>query len=116
MTLRQAMAAARDDVEFGPQIELDCAYFGGKMRKANMKRGRVDHRKVRNGKCRVMMVLADRSGKCLAFAADGETSAVAVAAVRALVRPDREAEFFADGSPTYEDLEGSMSVTIPRAS
>lgn len=105
MKLRQAMAAARDDVELGPEIELDCAYFGGNMRQANMKADRVDRRKVRNGKRRVLMVLADRNGKCVSFAADGETGQVAVAAVRALVPPDRETEFFSDGSSAYEDLE-----------
>jgi hypothetical protein len=113
--LRQAMSSDRDATWLDGAIEVDGAYFGGKIRPANMKVDRVDRRKEKRkeDRERVVMVFRQEKGPTVAFAAQSEAGAVAVAAARALVRPGAAPVFRADGHAAYEDLEafGELRVT-----
>ena len=88
---------------------MDAAWFGGKVRKKNKQADRQlkenDRRMAehRRGK-RVIMVVRQRGGGSLMFAADGETSEVAIAAARELVRLDENTKFVTDQEPAYQDL------------
>lgn len=103
---RQAMSSHRDDIRLTEEIELDGAYYGGKRKPANMKEDRVDRRLADDeNKKRVIMVLRQRRGPVVAFAADGESQDVVSAAVRALVPVGHEPVFYSDGHVAYSDLE-----------
>lgn len=103
---REAMASHRETISLEGEVELDAAYYGGKEKQANLKKNRVDRRRAKQDpKQRVIMVLRQRYGKTIAFAANSETQAVVNAAVRAIVPKDAETIFYSDGHVAYEDLE-----------
>lgn len=108
--LRQAMSQAREGIHLSDDIEIDAAWFGGKVKQANMKKDRVDRRKLKRGKEskeRCILVLRERrkSGRTVAFAADSENQAVATAAARTLIDYRYPAVFYTDGHQAYDDLE-----------
>ena len=105
--IRQAMSAEREDIQLQGEIEIDAAFFGGTSKQANMKEDRIDRRLADNqtGKRRALMVVRQRYGKCVAFASRGEDREVVNAAVRVLVPPDVQPDFYTDGEHAYDDLE-----------
>jgi hypothetical protein len=111
--LRQAMGSERNELWLSGKVEVDGAYFGGKVKPANMKKERVDRRKLKKletskERCVIVFRMRDdkkRLGKAIAFATEGETQPVLAAAARALLKPGVEPIFFSDGHKAYEDLE-----------
>jgi hypothetical protein len=109
MKLREAMASRRQDLQLEGTIEMDAAWFGGIVRKKNKKADRKldenDRRKAQHkqGK-RVIMVVRQRGGSSLMFAADSETREVAITAARQLVRIDENTKFVTDQELAYRDL------------
>lgn len=65
--LREALAAEVRKVELRGEVEVDGAAFGGHVRPANLREGRVDRRLAgnRSGKRRVVVVLRQRGGRTL---------------------------------------------------
>lgn len=108
MKLREAMSARREDATLSGTVEMDAAYFGGKMRKLNKA---AEHRKVdhRGGEHRrekrTIMVARQRGGETVMFAANDESPDVAMATVQAVVRVDTDTRLVTDQSPAYGDLE-----------
>ncbi len=85
------MASRRQDVRLEGAIEMNAAWFGGKVRKKNKladqklkgnDRRAAEHRRGE----RVIMVVQQRGGSSLMFAADGEIREIAVAVARELVK------------------------------
>ena len=109
MKLREVMASRRQDLQLEGTIEMDAAWFGGIVRKKNKKADRKldenDRRKAQHkqGK-RVIMVVRQRGGSSLMFAADSETREVAITAARELVRIDENTKFVTDQELAYRDL------------
>lgn len=108
MKLREAMSSRRDHAWLEGAIEIDAAYFGAKPRKENMvaDRKKVDYRQARHqAKKRAIMVLRERDGETVMFAARDESADVAVAAVSAIVRLGPDTKIVTDQSNAYGDLE-----------
>ena len=86
---------------------MDAAWFGGKVRKKNKASDRknIDLRKAeyQRGK-RALFVARQRDGSSLMFAADAETSDVAMAAVRQVVRLGDKTKVLTDQAPAYGDI------------
>jgi len=63
--LREAMARETAETRLRGEVEIDGTYFGGYIRPANVRRDRVDRRRVqnRNGKRSVVVVLRQRGGR-----------------------------------------------------
>ena len=73
--LREAMALEVQTGEvLNGHVEVDCAYFGGHIRPANVKTDRVDRRLKRHqtGKRRVVVAFRERTGRTLPFVAMSE--------------------------------------------
>ena len=109
MKIRESMSSTREDVWLREIIEIDAAYFGGKIRPANRKsqRDQQDRRKAefQKGK-RAIMVVRQRQGKTVMFAADDESPAVARAIARQLVdHTGHGALLITDQATAYNDLE-----------
>ena len=107
MKMREAMSSRRNDVWLEGEVEMDAAWFGGKVRKKNkaVDRKNTDLRKAeyQRGK-RALFVARQRDGDSVMFAADAETSDVAMAAVRQIVRLDDTTKVVTDQAPAYGDL------------
>jgi len=108
MKMREAMSSQRDHIMLGGTVEMDVGWFNGKIRKKNME---VDRKNVKGrsaeyhlGK-RAMFVARERGGKSVMFAADNETTDVAVATVREIVRPGGDTKVVTDHAPAYKGLE-----------
>lgn len=100
MKMRQAMSARRDGVVLQDVVEMDAVWIGGKARRKNLakdeeKRKAEDGLKTsqqrtealhERGK-RAVMVVRQRDGESVMFAADYETGAVARAALEELTLP-----------------------------
>lgn len=108
MKLREAMSSRRDSTWLEGTVEMDAAYFGGKVRKLNkaVDRKNVDYREAQyqHGK-RTVMVARQRNGGSVMFAAREESAEVALATARAVVRLDADTTLLTDQSPAYADLE-----------
>lgn len=65
--LREAMTAETRDIRLDGEVEVDGAAFGGHVRPANLRKDRVDRRRLanRSGKRRVVVVLRQRGGRTL---------------------------------------------------
>jgi len=108
MKLRDAMSWQREDTWLRGIVEMDAAYFGGKNRKLNRAEDRreVDHRKAEyQQNKRTIMVVRERNGSTVMFAAREESSQVAVAAAGVLVNHEADTRLVTDASPAYRDLE-----------
>lgn len=82
--LREAMAAETRDATLCGEVEVDGAAFGGHVRPANLREGRVDRRLLanRSGKRRVVVALRQRSGRTLTRAFLREAEGVDFARAR----------------------------------
>ena len=108
MKLREAMSSRREAAVLEGAVEMDAAYFGGKVRQKNEvdERRKVDRRRAefQKGK-RAVMVVCQRDGDAVMFAADDESAEVANAAAARLVRITPETRLVTDQSGAYGDLE-----------
>ena len=108
MKLREAMSSSRDRTTLAGTVEMDAAYFGGKVRPKNEveERRKVDRRRAefQKGK-RAVMVVRQRDGDAILFASDDESAVVASTAVARLVRVDDDTRLVTNESPAYGDLE-----------
>ena len=84
--LREAMAADQAKHQPKGHVEVDGAYFGGKIRQENYKADRKDRRLAQHqtGKRRVVVVMRERQGRTLPFVVRAEDEGVAVVARRVL--------------------------------
>ena len=85
--LREAMASEIVGETVSGTVEVDGAYFGGKIRPANLKENRRDRRLAenQNGKRRVVVIARERQGRTITTVAKTEADGVAV--VAKVVRP-----------------------------
>ena len=93
------------------EIELDGAYFGGKVRPANHKENRKDRRKAenQNGERRVVIALRERDGSTKTFVTTTEAEGVALAAEHVAA----DATVYADEAKHWDALHG-MFPTVGR--
>lgn len=107
--LREAMAK---DVHTGEilqgEVEMDGAFFGGKIRPANMKRDRKDRRlaKHQTGKRRVVVAMRERRGRTLPFVTKYENEGVELAKLHI----DRMAIVSADEASHWDALHAGWEV------
>ena len=78
--LREAMARGNDAVTLDGAVEVDGAYFGGYVRPENRKEDRVDRRRSehKDRDRRVVIALAQRSGRVLPFVVKREADGAAI--------------------------------------
>jgi len=76
--LRESLGAEIDEQTASGVVEVDGAYFGGHIRKANWAENRVDRRlaKNQNGKRMVVIIMRERGGRSLPFVVKQEHLAV----------------------------------------
>lgn len=79
--IREALASETNGATLEGEVEIDGAYFGGKIRPANLKADRVDRRKAenQNGQRRVVIALRQRAGRTLTFVGTSEPQGVPLA-------------------------------------
>lgn len=109
--LREAMGSqvhSPDQPELSGTIEVDGAYFGGKIKQENKKADRVDRRlaEERTGKRRVVVVAREILGRTLPFVVPRESAAVPL--VRKNVASG--AIVHADDSPAWDVLHASYDT------
>lgn len=65
--IREAVGSEQDFYDLGGHVEIDGAYYGGKVRQANWAKNRVDRRLAanQNGKKRVMVVVREVGGRTM---------------------------------------------------
>ena len=104
--LREALAAEVEGLKLAGEVEIDGAYFGGKVRPANHKENRKDRRKAenQNGERRVVIALRERDGATKTFVATSEAAGVALAVEH--VAPD--AAVYADEAAHWDALHGKF--------
>ncbi len=121
--IREALALEVEGMTLGGHVEIDGAYFGGKVRPANHKENRKDRRKTenQNGKRRVVIALRERDGAIKTFVAEHEAAGVALAvenfAPDATVYADEALHWgrFAQQVPTVGRINHSESYATEEA-
>ena len=100
--LREALASEVEGMQLAGEVEIDGAYFGGKIRPANHVESRKDRRKAenQNGERRVVVVLRERDGATKTFVRESEAEGVALAVDN--VAPD--ATVYADEARHWDVL------------
>lgn len=76
--LREAIAKEQMEGTLAGEVEIDGAYFGGKIRQENEKADRKDRRAEANRKKQVVVVARERGGKTLPFVTRNEADAVTI--------------------------------------
>lgn len=78
--LREAICAGRDAITLTGTVEVDGAYFGGKVKERNVKAKRVDRRlpDQQNGKRQSVVVARERGGQTFTTVAASEVAALPV--------------------------------------
>jgi transposase-like protein len=106
--LREAMAAETRHATLEGEVEVDGAAFGGHVRPANLREGRVDRRLLinRSGKRRVVVALRQRGGRTLTRAFLREAEGVDFARTR--IAPG--AVVSADAGPHWDPLEPAFDM------
>ncbi len=106
--LREALASEVEGMQLAGEVEIDGAYFGGKVRPANNVESRKDRRKAenQNGERRVVVVLREREGATKTFVADREAEGVALAVDN--VAPD--ATVYADEAKHWDALHDAFPI------
>ena len=101
--LREALADETDTAQLSGEVEIDGAYVGGKVRKANRKDDRRDRRKTgnRSDRRRVVVALRQRGGRTLPFVRRVESDGVEIA--RGVVAPG--STIIADEARHWDALE-----------
>jgi len=95
------------------EVEIDGAYFGGKVRPANHKENRKDRRKAenQNGERRVVIALRERDGATKTFVAEREADGVALA-VKHIAS---DATVYADEALHWDALARQKSIGSMRS-
>ena len=104
--IREALALEVEGMTLAGHVEIDGAYFGGKVRPANHKENRKDRRKTenQNGERRVVIALRERDGGTKTFVAEHEAEGIALA--QANVAAD--ATVYADEALHWDALHGKF--------
>ncbi len=104
--IREALASEVEGMQLAGEVEIDGAYFGGKVRPANNVESRKDRRKAenQNGERRVVMVLRERDGATKTFVADREAEGVALAVDNVAA----DATVYADEAKHWDALHGML--------
>ena len=104
--IREALASEVEGMQLAGEVEVDGAYFGGKVRPANHKEDRRDRRKAenQNGERRVVIALRERDGSTKTFVTNTEAECVALVVEN--VAP--EATVFADEAKHWDALRGKF--------
>ena len=106
--LREALAAEVEGLQLAGEVEIDGAYFGGKIRPANRKEDRKDRRLAQNlsHDRRVVVALRERDGRTKTFVAKREAEGVKIA--EANIEPD--ATVYADEAGHWDELHGKFPI------
>jgi len=106
--LREALSAEMEGMGLSGEVEIDGAYFGGKVRPANHKENRKDRRKAenQNGERRVVIALREREGATKTFVTEREADGVALA-VKHIAS---DATVYADEARHWDDLHGAFPI------
>lgn len=101
--IREALADETEHLKLAGTVEIDGAYFGGKIRPANMEADRVDRRLAEHqtGQRRVVIALRQREGRTLTFVRKSEAEGVEIARER--IAPD--ASVMADEASHWDTLD-----------
>jgi transposase-like protein len=91
-------------------VEMDAAFFGGKVRQENLVADRKDRRLAQNqnGKQRAVLVMRERKGHTVAVAIADEVGTAVQPAVRHFLRPGTEV--FADENAAYNGLRAYFGM------
>jgi hypothetical protein len=101
--MREALADETDHASLSGEVEIDGAYFGGHVRKANYKTDRKDRRlnANRSPRRRVVVALRERGGRTLPFVRRTERDGVEIA--RGIVKAG--STIIADEASHWDTLE-----------
>ena len=104
--IREALASEVEGMQLAGEVEIDGAYFGGKVRPANNVESRKDRRKVenQNGERRVVVVLRERAGATKTFVTEREAEGVALAVGNVAA----DATLYADEAKHWDALHGKF--------
>ena len=106
--IREAIGADRHQITLGGTVEIDGAYFGGKVKEKNVKAERVDRRlpEQQSGKRQSVVVARERDGQTFTVVATSE--AAAVPTIRDHVMPN--AIVHADEAAAWDRLHGHYEM------
>ena len=106
--IREAIGADRHQITLGGTVEIDGAYFGGKVKEKNVKADRVDRRlpEQQSGKRQSVVVARERDGQTFTTVATSE--AAAVPTIREHVSPN--AAVHADEAAAWDRLHGHYEM------
>ena len=106
--IREAIGADRHQITLSGTVEIDGAYFGGKVKEKNVKADRVDRRlpEQQSGKRQSVVVARERDGQTFTTVATSE--AAAVPAIRDHVMPT--AIVHADEAAAWDRLHGHYEM------
>jgi transposase-like protein len=106
--LREAMAKDNDAVTLSGVVEVDGAWFGGKVRPENRKEDRRDRRLAsnRNPDRRSVVVIRERGGRTLSFVTKCESEGAEIVSTR--VAPG--SVLHADEAPHWDMLEAAYTA------
>ncbi len=106
--LREALSAEHKGATLASQVETDGAYFGGTMRSENREEDRSDQRRKEH-QCTerrvvIVIVMRERLGRTLTFAAKREAEGVKLAETHVA----KGTKVYADEAPHWDELEASF--------
>ena len=106
--IREALASEVEGMQLAGEVEVDGAYFGGKIRPANRKEDRKDRRlaKHQTGERRVVVVLRERDGATKTFVAEHEAEGVTLAEEHVAA----DATVYADEAGHWDELHGKFAA------
>jgi hypothetical protein len=106
--LREALGKDQDAARLASDVEIDGAYFGGYVNRANYKQNRMDRRLAMNqtGKRRVVVVMRERNGRTLPFVSKSEHNGLP--RINAAVTPG--STIFADDAKSWDALHAHYST------
>jgi transposase-like protein len=111
--LREAMAKDKDAVTLSGIVEVDGAWFGGKVRPENRKEDRIDRRLAANRSPdrRSVIVVRERGGRTLSFVAKCESEGADIVRQRVPLG----STLHADEAPHWDMLEAAYTAHRSRA-
>ena len=112
--IREALADETEHVKLAGTIEIDGAYFGGKIRPANLVENRVDRRLAEHqtGKRRVVIALRQRKGRTLTFVRNSEADGVEIARDRIALGSSVMADEASIGIRWMRSFRPRASITV----
>ena len=106
--IREAIGADRNQIMLTGTVEVDGAYFGGKVKEKNLKADRKDRRlaKEQTGKRQSVVVARERGGETFTMVAASEAAAVGV--ICAHIQPG--SVIHADEAPAWDRLHAHYEM------